>query len=136
MSYKVIDVPGDVGIRAEGKTIEDCFINAAMGLYSLITDLENIESIEKREIELIEESLENLLVSFLNELIFYFDTYGFIGKEISLSIKENKLLAKIKGETFNPEKHEKKLLIKAATYHGLTLKRENSLWIAEIIFDI
>ncbi|MCX7724863.1 MAG: archease [Thermodesulfovibrio sp.] len=136
MSYKVIDVPGDVGIRAEGKTIEECFINAAMGLYSLITDLENIESIDEREIELIEESLENLLISFLNELIFQFDTYGFVGKKISLSIKENKLSAKIKGENFNPEKHEKKLLVKAATYHGLTLKRENSLWIAEIIFDI
>ncbi|MCS7216018.1 MAG: archease [Thermodesulfovibrio sp.] len=136
MSYRVIDVPGDVGIRAEGKTIEECFISAAMGLYSLITDLENIESIDEREIELIEESLENLLISFLNELIFHFDTYGFVGKEISLSIKENKLLAKIKGENFNPEKHEKKLLVKAATYHGLTLKRENSLWIAEIIFDI
>lgn len=136
MSYEVIDVPGDVGIRAEGKTIEECFINAAMGLYSLITDLENIESIEQRQIELIEESLENLLISFLNELIFQFDTYGFIGKEISLSIKENKLSAKIKGENFNPEKHEKKLLVKAATYHGLTLKRENSLWITEIIFDI
>lgn len=39
MKYKVIDVAGDVGIRAEGASLEECFINSAFGLYSLITDL-------------------------------------------------------------------------------------------------
>lgn len=136
MSYRVIDVSGDIGIRAEGDSLEACFINAALGLYSLITDLDQIELKEEIAINIIEESPEDLLVSFLNELIFQFDTYGFVGKSISLSIKENHLHAKVKGEQFNPEKHDRKLLLKAATYHNLILKRENSVWIAGIIFDI
>lgn len=77
-----------------------------------------------------------MLVSFLNELIFQFDTYGFLGKAMSIEIKDNYLTARIKGEKFNPEKHERKLLVKAATYHNLVLKQEDSFWIAEIIFDI
>lgn len=136
MSYRVIDVSGDIGIRAEGDSLEDCFINAALGLYSLITDLDRLEIKEEISINIIEESLEDLLVSFLNELIFQFDTYGFIGKSLNLTIRENHIHAKVKGEQFNPEKHERKLLVKAATYHNLLLKKENSIWIAEIIFDI
>ncbi|MCS7203910.1 MAG: archease [Thermodesulfovibrio sp.] len=136
MSYKVIDVAGDVGIRAEGKTLNECFINSALALYSLITELNQVEQVEIREVELSEETLEELIIGFLNELIFIFDTYGFIGSKINLEIENNKLKAKIYGEKFNPEKHERKLLVKAATYHNLILKKENDHWITEIIFDI
>ena len=136
MSYRVIDVAGDIGLRAEGKTIEECFVNAGLGLYSLITDISLIELEEKKEISLSEETLEEMLVSFLNELIFHFDAYGFIGKSIKVKIKENSLKAEVYGEFFNPEKHERRLLVKAATYHNLVLKKDNNLWIAEIIFDI
>jgi SHS2 domain-containing protein len=136
MSYRVIDVAGDIGLRAEGKTIEECFVNAGLGLYSLITDISLIELEEKKEISLSEETLEEMLVSFLNELIFHFDAYGFIGKSIKVKIKENSLKAEVYGEFFNPEKHERRLLVKAATYHNIVLKKDNNLWIAEIIFDI
>lgn len=136
MSYRIIDVAGDIGIRAEGKSLEECFINSALGLYSLFTDLSLIQPKQKIEISITEENLESLLVCFLNELIFHFDTHGFVGCEVVVNIKENSLQATIKGETFNPEKHERRLLIKAATYHNLVLNKEDSLWIAEIIFDI
>ena len=136
MSYRVIDVAGDVGLRVEGRTLEECFVNAGLGLYSLITDLDQIKQKKQIEIEISEESLDNLLVSFLNELIFNFDAYGFIGNTIELKIEKNSLKAKVQGETFDPEKHERRLLVKAATYHNLILKQENTHWIAEIIFDI
>lgn len=136
MSYRIIDVAGDVGLRAEGKTVEECFVNAGLGLYSLITDINLVTPAEKKEISLTEETLEDMLVSFLNELIFQFDAYRFIGRDIKVEIKGNTLKAALVGESFNPEKHERKLLVKAATYHNLALKRENSHWIAEIIFDI
>lgn len=136
MSYSVIDVAGDIGLRAEGKTLEECFVNAGLGLYSLITDINLIKPAQKSEISISEETLEDLLVSFLNELIFQFDAYGFIGREIKLELKEKSLKAEVYGESFNPEKHERKLLVKAATYHNLVLKKENDYWIAEIIFDI
>jgi len=136
MSYRVIDIAGDIGLRAEGKTIEECFVNAGLGLYSLITDISLIKLEEKKEISISEETLEELLVSFLNELIFHFDAYGFIGKSIKVKIKENSLKAEVYGEFFNPEKHERRLLVKAATYHNIVLKKEKSHWISEIIFDI
>jgi SHS2 domain-containing protein len=136
MSYRVIDVAGDIGLRAEGRTLQECFVNAGLGLYSLITDLNKIKQKQQIEIEIAEESIEILLVSYLNELIFKFDAYGFIGNAIDLTIERNTLKALVYGETFDPKKHERRLLIKAATYHNLIIKQENTHWIAEIIFDI
>jgi SHS2 domain-containing protein len=46
------------------------------------------------------------------------------------------LKAVLTGCAFDPERSEKKLLIKAATYHNLSLNKINSGWEATVIFDI
>ncbi|MDP2279350.1 MAG: archease, partial [Nitrospirota bacterium] len=118
--FEIIDISGDVGIRAFGKSIEEAFKNSAIGMYSLITDLEGVKTDKNISISVESNSLEGLLVSWLNELVFHFDAYNFIGKDIViLEMSDRKLKANIKGEEFDTERHERKLLIKAATYHRL-----------------
>ena len=46
------------------------------------------------------------------------------------------LLAETKGEKIDPAKHHLKVDVKAVTYHMLEVKRENSLWTAQVILDI
>ncbi|MDP2156657.1 MAG: archease, partial [Nitrospirota bacterium] len=82
--FEILDIFGDAGIRAFGNNLQELFVNAATGMYSLITDLENIQDMKKLDISAQGSSLEGLLVSFLNELIFHFDTYGFVGKSITI----------------------------------------------------
>ncbi len=138
--FEIIDISGDVGIRAFGKSIEDVFKNAAIGMYSLITDLEGVKGEKSISISVESNSLEGLLVSWLNELIFHFDAYGFIGKDINIkvvSIQPSALVkAEISGEEFDAERHERKLLLKAATYHRLKVEKVRDIWEADIIFDI
>lgn len=137
MQFEVLDISGDVGIRAFGKSLEELFINAATGMYSLITDVNSIEKRQKIDIEVESHSLEGLLVSWLNELIFRFDTYGFVGKDIDISeFSESKIKASLSGEEFDEARHEKRLLVKAATYHQLKIEKTGEDWKAEIIFDI
>jgi SHS2 domain-containing protein len=136
-AYEVIDISGDVGIRAFGKDLKEVFVHAALGMYSLITDIEAVERKKSIDIHIEGDSREDLLVSWLNELIFHVDTYGFIGKNISImKFTEEALAARLDGEEFNPERHERNLLIKAATYHQLSITQANGLWRAEVIFDI
>ena len=137
--FEVIDISGDVGIRAFGKSIEEVFKNSAIGMYSLITDLEGVKADKNISISVESNSLEGLLVSWLNELVFQFDTYNFIGKDITISafsIQPSALKAEIRGEEFDTERHERKLLIKAATYHRLKVEKAGDVWQADIIFDI
>ncbi|GBE04907.1 hypothetical protein BMS3Abin10_00525 [bacterium BMS3Abin10] len=65
-----------------------------------------------------------------------FDTYGYIGRSFSVNLKNNSLSAVISGGVFDPRVNESRLLIKAATYHGLSVKKAGSGWEATVIFDI
>jgi len=42
----------------------------------------------------------------------------------------------IHGEPVDPARHHFRLDVKAATYHGLEVRREDGGWIASIIFDV
>lgn len=143
--FEILDIPGDVGIRAFGKDIQDAFVHAAIGMFSLITDLDIIGEEKTIDVALESDSLDGLLVAWLNELIFHFDTYGFIGKKITdfhlaggglRDAQTYKLKASVTGEEFDPQRHEGKLLIKAATYHKLAVEKRQGRWEIHVIFDI
>jgi len=134
--YEQLEISGDVSLRIWGENLEELFANAAEGMSELITDLPGIEETEGKEIFLSSERNEDLLVKWLNEIIFLFDTYGFIGKRFDVSLKDNTLKAIVSGGIFNVGINESRLLVKAATYHGLSLKKDNSHWEAVVIFDI
>lgn len=152
-SFEIVDISGDAGIRAYGETLDDVFVNAAIGMYSLITELEDVREEKEIQVDVQSHSPESLLVSWLNELIFHFDTYGFIGKRIIISdlspclalppggggLGEGEvcsLRASVFGEEFDPVRHERKLLVKAATYHQLIIEKKDGVWVTEVIFDI
>ncbi len=139
--FEVLDISGDIGLKAFGKSLKEAFINVALGMYSLITNLDAIKKKKTINISIEKHSLDTLLVAWLNELIFSFDAYGFIGKEIiieeaSFGKEEFKFKAIVTGEEIDPERHERKLLIKAATYHRLRIEKRGKFWEIDVIFDI
>ena len=134
--YEQIDISGDAGLRVRGGSVEELFENAAAGMFSLITDVSSVSGTVKREINISADNIEDLLIRWLNELIFIFDAYGFTGRTFDIIIKNNKLKASVSGGTFDPEINESSLLIKAATYHGLSVKKLDTHWEAAVIFDI
>jgi SHS2 domain-containing protein len=150
--YEQIDISGDVGLRVHGESLEVLFENAATGMSELVADVSEIQETEEREVTVTSESYEHALIQWLNELVFLYDTYGFIGKKFHAEFKKNaphrtmtattdsrgsiKLDATVSGGFFNPEINESGLLIKAATYHDLSLKKSDSWWEAIVVFDI
>ncbi len=137
MNYEALDVSGDAGIRARGRSPEEAFAAAATGMYSLITDLAGVQEKKSIEVSAEADSLEGLLVGFLNELVFHFDAYGFIGRRVEIArLGSGQVRAVVHGEEFDRSRHRPGLLIKAATYHGLKIENAGGLWDAEVIFDI
>ena len=136
MKFEQIDISGDVGLKIYGKTLDGLFENAAAGLFSLITDISLVKELEHKAVSLSSESVDNLLVQWLNELVFLVDAYNFIGKSFSVRIQNNNLEATVSGSYFDPVINESRLLIKAATYHNLSVKKADSVWEATVIFDI
>jgi len=137
MRYEIIDISGDIGLRAYGKCLEEAFINAGIGMYSLITDINKVDCKTDIALNISADSLEGLLVNYLNELIFQFDAYDFTGRKIEITgFSDNRLTAKVYGENFDPLKHKQGLLIKAATYHNLKILKTGDIFSVDIIFDI
>ncbi len=135
--FEILDIAGDVGLRAFGESKQEVFVHAALGMYSLITNTDVMKDHKSIMVSAESPALDGLLVSWLNELIFQFDAYGFVGKNIEIiNFSDNRIEAKLSGEEFDPERHEGKLLIKAATYHRLKIEKKDHLWESEIIFDI
>jgi SHS2 domain-containing protein len=136
-TFEIIDHTADVGIIAYGEDMEDLFSNAALALFSLITDLESIDEKLHFDLEVNSEDRDSLLVEWLNELIYLFDIKHFLCNRFEIeSLAHNQLRATCYGEGFDPMKHKIKTGVKAATYHMLKLGKSADGFRAQIILDI
>ncbi len=134
--FEIIEHTADVGIRAYGASINEAFANAAKGLFSLITELDDVEESEHRDIELTAPDQESLLVEWLNELIYLFDAENMLFKRFDITqLSNTHLKARSYGHEVDSSKHKLKMGVKAATYHMLKIDKSNGSKV-QILFDI
>jgi SHS2 domain-containing protein len=132
--FAILEHEADVGIESYGRDQAELFANTAHALFSLITDPEMVAARETRHIAL--QNGDELLVIFLNELIYLWDTERFIPCAYSMTVEEGRLEAKITGEVFDPCKHPVYREVKAATYHKVSIRRKGEQLEATVFLDI
>jgi SHS2 domain-containing protein len=134
--FEILNHTADIGIIAYGADLKQAFANAARGLFSLITDLDAVEEVLHRDAELTGPDEESLLVKWLNELIYQFDTEGIIFKRFEIIQLDNtRLKARGYGEKVDKSKHKIKIGVKAATYHMLKVDKGDGGRV-QVLFDI
>ena len=135
--YEIIEHTADIGIRAFGRDLKELFINSAQGMFAVIADLGKVKIKKSIEIECKANNVEELLVSWLGELLYHFNVDEILLREfIVAEFDDNYLKAEAKGEKFEPTRHSLKSEIKGITYHNLKIEKKNELWQAEVIFDV
>jgi len=134
--FEIVNHTADVGIIAYGADVSQAFANAARALFSLITELDGVEEILHRDIELTAPDEESLLVEWLNELICLFDTENIVFKRFDITkLNTTQLKARSYGEKVDNSKHRLKTGVKAATYHMLKVDKGNGCKV-QVLFDI
>ncbi len=134
--FEFIDHTADVGLIAYGNSVEEVFLNAAYGMFSLIADLERVAEVISRQVVAEAPDQDELLVTWLNELLYLFDAEGLIFSRFEiLDLREQSLRAMAHGEKVDPWRHNLKTQVKAATYHQLKLEKGDHFR-ARIILDI
>ena len=134
--FEILNHTADVGIIAYGADLPQAFANAARGLFSLMVELDEVEERLQREIKLTASDPDDLLVEWLNELVYQFDTEGIIFKRFDvLELNNSHLKARGYGEKADSAKHKLKIGVKAATYHMLKIEK-NGGYRVQVIFDI
>jgi len=152
LRYKILEgiTTADVAYEVYGKTIEELFENAALAVEETMVDITTVRPLRNFQFSIIPGlakrggagnfQLEDLLLDFLNELLFYKDSQGIIFCTFNIKIKKvNKkyeLIADIVGEKADPKKHKLRADVKAVTRYHLEIKRSNNQYIATVVLDI
>jgi len=135
--YDFFEHTGDMGIRVYGPTHKDLFQNAFKAFFAVLTEPEEIKPSQKKIISVKNKGWERLLVSWLSEYLYLFETDQWLFRTCEIQfLDENRVQAIGRGEKFNPERHEIKTEIKAVTYHQLSIQKNNDLWETKIVLDI
>jgi SHS2 domain-containing protein len=135
--YEVFEHTADIGLYAYGSTLPELFIHAAQGMESLMVAPEQVQAQVSREIEVEGHDNISLLIAWLNELIFLFDTEYLLFRQFQIdALTETQLKARVFGEPYDAQRHDLSSAIKAVTWHEATVEKTEDGYKARIIFDI
>jgi len=135
--FDIVEHTADVSIKAYGRDLKELFRNSALGMFNILADLEGITTSMELEIKVVAPDTEELLVEWLDELLYNFYTKHIIFSSFDIiEFSDNNLVAKVKGRFVGENKNRLKTEIKAATRHNLKIMKRDSLYEVRIIFDI
>jgi len=136
-AYEVFDHTADIGIHAFGRTLPELFIHAAQGMESLVVAPEQVRESVSREIAVEGHDVVSLLIAWLNELIFLFDTEYLLFRTFEIkAFTETSLSGRASGEPYDAQRHDLSSAIKAVTWHEAAVELTGDGYKARIIFDI
>jgi SHS2 domain-containing protein len=136
--FEFFDVTADVGIHSYGKTMEEAFENAALAMFEVMTDTSRIKPSTRKKVEIESEDPSALLYDWLSELIFLHDSENLVFSQFEIQISQRgdnyQLNGSVRGESFDPDKHESREEVKAVTFHLMDIKEENGFKL-QVILD-
>jgi SHS2 domain-containing protein len=135
--FKIIEHTADIGIESFGKTKEEAFENAALGMFSIIADLKNITISASFSLDIEGTDDESLLVNWLNELIYLHETKNILLSQFKIAfLPDFCLRGHVYGEIINPVQHKIKSVIKAVTFNEIKVVKKIKHWKTRVIFDV
>ncbi len=135
--YELIDHTADMGLKVFGRDLSELFSNAGYALFDIITDISKVSPREKRGFSLERDCLEELLVEWLGNLLYTFDTELLVFSRFNvIKINDTSLEAEAQGRYFNEQILPIETAVKAVTYHNLSITEQNGTWEATVILDI
>jgi SHS2 domain-containing protein len=139
--WEVLDHTADAGVVVTAGDREALFVEALRALTDCITEIDRVRPLKRREVRLVADNLELLLVEWLGEALYCFEVHGLVAAGARLEIADRRdgsltLTGEIVGEPHDPARHSHKVAVKAITYHGLEVAAGPEGWRATVIFDI
>ncbi|HUU06944.1 MAG TPA: archease [Thermoplasmata archaeon] len=134
MRYRLLEHTADAMVEVHGVTLEERFENAAYALFDQITDASTVRPKGEVEVSVSAGSREQLLVDFLQELLFLHDTENLVFSRFVVEMEGDTLRARAQGEEFDPTRHAKRSVVKGITYHGLEFRDDESKLV--LLFDV
>jgi SHS2 domain-containing protein len=127
-----VEHTADLGLEVWAPDLQGLMEEAARGLFELMGIEVSEESRCHRQLEIGADDREQLLVSFLEELLFIADAEDLAFDGFMLNLVDTNLLARLEGGFIVSRTRE----IKAVTYHYLEISETKRGLKTSIIFDV
>ena len=130
--HREVEHTADLELEVWGPDMAALLEEAARGMYELMAVEVSDESRRHHRLEIAADDREQLMVSFLEDLLFLADTedLGFDG--FLLSVGDTELLARLEGGFIIARRRE----IKAVTFHSLSIAGSGSGLRTNVVFDV
>jgi SHS2 domain-containing protein len=127
----------DIGVRGWGSDVATAFEQAALATTAIVVDPSLIRLETSVDISCDAASLEDLLVEWLNAVIFEMSTRQMVFGSFMVTIDERRLTATARGELLDLDRHDAGVEPKGATYTMLRVnQREDGMWEAQCVVDV
>jgi SHS2 domain-containing protein len=135
--FELFDHTADLGLRVTAPDLNTLYTEAAVGLFSMMTDdLSAIRPNLSAAFDIPRTDREFLLFDWLRELLLYADEHRVLFSRFDVTVTDSGLSATAHGEPLDPARHQLAREVKAITYHGLKVEPTADGWLAEVIVDI
>ncbi len=135
--YATFDHTADIGLEAWGATFGEALAEAGLGLQAIMLDGGSVYPRDTRTFQVTAGDAGALLVAWLSELLFAFETDGWLSATIDISAADAcKLSATARGEMFDDARHELGVGVKAVSYHDLAVRCKADGVRVRVILDV
>lgn len=134
--YRYLSHTADVKFEAYGGTIEEAFSNAVIAMVDLMVEHERIDPATTRQISLSGHDIEALLYSFLEEILFIYETSSLLPYCIDRMKIELCGRPSLGATLLLGNADEVRNYIKAVTYNEMEIKEEEGRWIVRVVLDV
>ena len=134
MPFEILEHTADVGVRAWGTTLEECFEQAALGVLA-INGAYVSGSGERDKIELAAPDLGALLVDWLSEVLYLHDARDAVVTGLGVeNVSDDQLSGWVELRARTEELEG--TAVKAVTYHRLAVEPSDDGWSATLYVDV
>ena len=130
--YEIFEHTADVGIRARADKLDELFVDAARGLFSIMVgNLDAVRAIEESLFQLDSDDIEGLFHGWLSELLYTFAARRLALAQFRVRIEGQAplfsgLAGAAWGEPIDLSRHEIDVEVKAITWHGLKVEKQGT----------
>jgi SHS2 domain-containing protein len=130
----------DIAFEAEGDSAEGVFLGATRALLEIMADPTTVADSWQRRIVKTDRNLDDLLVEWLSEIVYWKDAAGVVFRDAPLVLRSENhqwtLEATLIGAPVDAGRQELRNDVKGITKHWYRMEQRGSMWKVTVVVDV
>ena len=132
--FKYLDHTSEAKFQAFGQSLDEAFANAGLAMANLITQVDEVKPVKKRDFHIDSSSQDAMLFDFLDQVLYVMDAEFLYPHSISVRINGNNLTAEMMCD--DAKNCPKGSEVKAPTYDEMKIEQTKDFWMVQVVVDV